>query len=83
MVKALMSIKTWKFQPLQMAIIELLERKGSLTDIELLETLKSSSLYKDLSFNELNKALMRMEIGGLISVSPLAKGRRLVQLNKK
>jgi hypothetical protein len=66
-----------------MAIIELLERKGSLTDIELLETLKSSSLYKDLSFNELNKALMRMEIGGLISVSPLAKGRRLVQLNKK
>jgi hypothetical protein len=83
MVKALMSIKTWKFQPLQIAIIELLERKGSLTDIELLETLKSSSLYKDLSFNELNKALMRMEIGGLISVSPLAKGRRLVQLNKK
>jgi hypothetical protein len=66
-----------------MAIIELLERKGSLTDIELLETLKSSSLYKDLSFNELNKALMRMEIGGLISVSPSAKGRRLVQLNKK
>jgi len=78
-----MSVKTWKFQPLQMAIIEFLEKKGSLTDIDLLEALKSSSLYKDLSFNELNKVLMRMEIGGLISVSSLTKGRRLVQLNKK
>jgi len=78
-----MSVKTWKFQPLQMVIIEFLEKKGSLTDIELLEALKFSSLYKDLSFNELNKVLMRMEIGGLIFVSPLTKGRRLVQLNKK
>jgi len=83
MVDIIMSVKTWKFQPLQMVIIEFLEKKGSLTDIELLEALKFSSLYKDLSFNELNKVLMRMEIGGLIFVSPLTKGRRLVQLNKK
>jgi transcription initiation factor IIE alpha subunit len=64
-----------------MVIIEILERKGSLTDAELLEALKS--IYKDLSINELNKTLMRMEITGLISVSSFTKGRRLVQLTKK
>ncbi|MBS7634723.1 MAG: hypothetical protein QXR06_03315 [Candidatus Bathyarchaeia archaeon] len=75
------SIKTWRIQPLHMVIIEILEKKGSLTDAELLEALKS--VYKDLSINELNKTLMRMEITGLISVSSLTKGRRLVQLIKK
>jgi transcription initiation factor IIE alpha subunit len=64
-----------------MVIVEILEKKGSLTDVELLEALKS--IYKDLSINELNKTLMRMEITGLISVSSLTKGRRLVQLTKK
>lgn len=75
------SIKTWKIQPLHIAIIEILEKKGSLTDAELLEALKT--IYKDLSINELNKTLMRMEISGLISVSSLTKGRRLVHLIKK
>lgn len=79
-----MSVKAWKVQPLPVAIIEALEKKGSLSDVELLEMLKSSSAYKDLSFNELNKVLMRMEIAGLIFVSSLTKGRRLIQLaNKK
>ncbi|MCX8170800.1 MAG: hypothetical protein N3E47_02330 [Candidatus Bathyarchaeota archaeon] len=76
-------MKTWKVQPLPVAIIEVLEKKGSLSDVELLETLKSSSAYKDLSFNELNKVLMRMEIAGIILVSSLTKGRRLVQLAGK
>ncbi|MEM2513316.1 MAG: hypothetical protein QXU81_03230 [Candidatus Bathyarchaeia archaeon] len=78
-----MAVKTWKVQPLHMVVIEILEKKGSLTDAELHETQKSTSAYKDLSFDELNKVLMRMEIAGLISVSSLTKGRRLVQLTKK
>ncbi len=78
-----MVTKTWKVQPLHLVIFEILEKKGSLTDAELLEALKSSTLYRDLNFNEVNKALMRMEISGLITVSSLTKGRRLVQLTKK
>lgn len=77
------ALKTWKVQPLHMAIVEVLERKGSLADVDLLEALKSTSQFRDLSFNELNKALMRMEIAGLISVSSFIKGRRLIQLSKK
>ncbi|MBS7606720.1 MAG: hypothetical protein QW502_00460 [Candidatus Bathyarchaeia archaeon] len=78
-----MATRTWKIQPLHMAIVEILEKKGSLTDVDLLEALKSVSQFKDLSFNELNKTLMRMEIAGLILVSSFTKGRRLVQLSKK
>lgn len=77
------AVKTWKVQPLHMAIVEVLERKSSLTDVDLLEVLKSTSQFKDLSFNEMNKALMKMEIAGLISVSSFVKGRRLIQLSKK
>ncbi|MEM2669734.1 MAG: hypothetical protein QW188_06855 [Candidatus Bathyarchaeia archaeon] len=76
----MMAAKTWKAQPLHIAVIEVLERKGSLSDVELLEALKSSSAYKDLNFNELNKVLMKMEIAGIILVSSLTKGRRLIQL---
>lgn len=75
--------KTWKPQSLQTVIIEILEKKGSLTDVDLLESLRAASQFKDLSFNELNKILMRMEIAGLIYVSSFTKGRRLVQLPKK
>lgn len=78
-----MAAKTWKAQPLHLAILDILEKKGSITDAELLETLKNTSSYRDLSFNELNRALMRMEISGLILVSSLTRGKRLIQLVKK
>lgn len=78
-----MVAKAWKAQPLHLAILDILERRGSITDAELLESLKNTSNYKDLSFNELNKALIKMEIAGIISVSSLTKGKRLVQLVKK
>ncbi|MEM1550566.1 MAG: hypothetical protein QXR13_01365 [Candidatus Bathyarchaeia archaeon] len=78
-----MVVKVWRSQPLPMAILEILEKKGSLTDIEILEALRSISSYRDVSFNELNKALIKMEIAGLILVSSLTKGKRLVQLVRK
>lgn len=78
-----MVAKTWRAQPLHLAILDILEKKGSITDAELLETLKNTSSYRDLSFNELNRALMRMEISGLILVLSLTRGKRLVQLVRK
>ncbi|MEM2110760.1 MAG: hypothetical protein QXX08_02655 [Candidatus Bathyarchaeia archaeon] len=76
-----MSTKTWKVQPLYAIVSEILDKKGSLNDMELFESLKV--FYKDIGFDEFNKTLMRMELSGLISVSSLTKGRRLVQLVKR
>jgi len=36
--------------------------------------------YGDLSFRELNKALLRLEVQGLVRVTRLMKGKRRVEL---
>ncbi len=76
-----MSIRTWRVQPLYTIIAEILDKKGSMTDTDLLKALQA--VYKDISFNDLNKTLMRMEIAGKIHVSMLMKGKRLVELRKR
>jgi len=76
-----MSAKTWRPQLLHLKIIEVLERRGSLTDAELYNLLKE--FYEDLSFSELNKALMDMEITGHVRVSTLTKGRKRIELVRR
>jgi transcription initiation factor IIE alpha subunit len=76
-----MSVKTWKVQPVHLIVVEILENKGSLADTELFEALKA--FYKEIGFDDLNRTLMKMEVTNLISVSSLAKGKRLVQLMKR
>jgi hypothetical protein len=73
-----MSIKTWKPHPLYTTIVEILERKGPLTDVELYDLVKDR--YEGIGFGNLNKTLMRMEIEGKIYVSALTKGKRRVEL---
>jgi len=58
--------------------MEILERKGPLTDVELYDLLKDS--YEGIGFGNLNKTLMTMEIEGKIYVSALTKGKRRVEL---
>lgn len=62
-------------------MIEILEKKGPLTDVELYDLVKES--YEGIGFGDLNKALMRMEIEGKIQVSTLTKGKRRVELIKR
>jgi len=63
-----------------MAIVEILEKKGPLTDLELFDALKES--YGDIGFGDVNKTLMDMEIKGKIYVSTLARGKKRVELVK-
>ncbi len=76
-----MAVKIWKPQPLSTVIVELLQRKGSTTDSELYDMVRE--VYGDVGFNVLNRELMRLEIGGLIRVSALARGKRRVEFVKK
>jgi hypothetical protein len=74
-------MSTWKIHPVYLTIIEILQEKGSTTDKELLEMLKA--FYKEIGQDDLNRNLMTMEIAGLIYVSSLSRGRRLIQLREK
>jgi hypothetical protein len=73
-----MSIKTWKSHPLFTTIVEILKRKGPLTDVELYDLLKET--YGDVGFGNLNKTLMKMEIEGKVYVSAFTKGKRRIEL---
>jgi len=76
-----MAVKTWKPHPLDLTIIEVLEKKGPMTDAELLDLLKET--HGDLGFGVLNQTLMRMEVAGKVYVSSLTRGKRRVELVKR
>ena len=73
-----MSTKTWKPHPLYTTIVETLEKKGPLTDVELYDLIKEP--HGEAGFGDLNKTLMRLEIQGKVYVSTFTKGKRRVEL---
>jgi len=73
-----LSTKTWKPYPLYTTIMEIMERKGPLTDVELYDLFKET--HGEVGFGDLNKTLMRLEIQGKVYVSTLTKGKRRVEL---
>ena len=68
----------WGPRPLQQFVLEVVGRKGPLTDDELLRELNNAK--EDLSFRELNRILLKLEITGLIRVSRQMKGKRRVEI---
>ncbi len=70
--------KIWSPRPMSLSIVEVLEKKGPVTDIVLLKELKSN--FGEVSFRELNRDLMKLELAGILRVSRLTKGKRQVEL---
>ena len=69
----------WDVYPLRIALMEALTKKqGVSTDVELYDVLKKT--YDDLSYRALNRALMKLEVEGMIHVSSLTKTKRRVEL---
>jgi hypothetical protein len=60
--------------------VEILKRKGPLTDVELFELIKGS--HGEAGFGDLNKTLMQLEIRGKVYVSTSTKGKRRVELTE-
>jgi Fe2+ or Zn2+ uptake regulation protein len=76
-----MAIKTWKPHPLDLTIVEILEKKGAMTDEELFDMLKETQ--EQLGFGTVNQMLLKLEVQGKIYVSSLSKGKRRVELMKR
>jgi Fe2+ or Zn2+ uptake regulation protein len=68
----------WGPRPLQLSVLEIISRKGPLTDDELLREMKSGK--ENISFRELNSILLKLEVNGLVHVSRQMKGKRRVEL---
>ena len=74
-------VRTWHPYPLDLIVVEVLEKKGAMTDEELFDVLRETR--EDLGFGALNKTLMKMEVHGKVYVSSLTKGKRRVELVKR
>jgi DNA-binding PadR family transcriptional regulator len=73
--------KVWSPRPLSLDIVEYLEKKGPISDIDLQKEMKTS--FGDVSFREINKNLMKLELAGILRVTRLMKGKRQVELTGK
>jgi len=63
---------------MSLALLEVLEKKGSMSDVDLYKEVMS--IFGEVSFRELNRELMKLELAGIPWVSRLTKGKRLVEL---
>jgi DNA-binding PadR family transcriptional regulator len=70
--------RVWGPKPLQLSVLDVISRKGPLTDDELLREIRNGK--EDLSYRELNSILMKLEVNGMVRVSRQMKGKRRVEL---
>jgi DNA-binding PadR family transcriptional regulator len=70
--------KVWGPRPLQLLVLDVIGRKGPMTDDELLREIRNGK--EDLSFREMNRILMKLEVTGIVRVSRQMKGKRRVEL---
>ena len=72
----------WRPEPVELIIVDTLRRKaGSAKDRELFEAVKK--VVKDLSYRDFNRALMRLELNGIVNISTIKKTIKNVVLIEK
>jgi hypothetical protein len=71
-------VKTWKTHPAHYFLLEMLKKKGAMTDMELFEILNEE--FKDLGFKDFNELLMRLEVSGRIRTASVVRGKRRIEL---
>jgi len=71
-------IKTWKTRPAYFAMLEVLTKKGDLTDDELYAQMKEE--FDDLGYKDFNDLLLQLEVSGKIRTSSMARGKRRIEL---
>ncbi len=70
--------KIWKTRPTNFVLLEILGKKGDLTDDELFNQL--SSEYEDLGIKDFNDILLSLEVSGKIRTSGMSRGKRRVEI---
>ena len=73
-----MPVKTWKTRPPYSVLLEVLTKKGDMTDDDLFDALKEQ--FEDLGYKDFNELLMRLEVSGKVRTSSMARGKRRIEL---
>jgi len=75
-----MPSKVWRSEKIDLIIMDFLKKHGTMKERELLRAI--SQLIKGLSYEEFLKALMRLELRGLVRVTYHKKTMKLISLAK-
>ncbi len=70
-------IKTWKTRPAYFVLLEVLGKKGDMTDDDLFSQLKGE--FEDLGFKDFNELLLNLEVSGKIRTSGMSRGKRRIE----
>jgi hypothetical protein len=71
-------MRTWKTRPPYYALLEILKKKGDMTDDDLFGQLKDE--FEDLGFKDFNDIMLKLEVSGKIRTSSMARGKRRIEL---
>ncbi len=72
------TVKTWKTRPTHFVLLEILTKKGDMTDDDLFDALKDQ--LDDIGYGDFNELLMRLEVAGKIRTTSMARGKRRIEL---
>jgi hypothetical protein len=74
----MVQMKTWKTRPAYFVVLEILKKKGDMTDDDLFDQLKHE--FEDLGFKDFNDLLLKLEVSGKTRTSSMARGKRRIEL---
>lgn len=72
------AVKIWKTRPAYFVVLDILSKKGDMTDDDLFEQLKEE--FEDLGYKDFNKILLRLEVSGKIRSTSMSRGKRRIEL---
>jgi hypothetical protein len=75
-----MPVKTWKTRPSYFVLLEILNKKGDMTDEALFGHLRAE--FEDLGYKDFNDLLLRLEVSGKIRTTSMSRGKRRVELTQ-
>jgi hypothetical protein len=73
-----MPVKTWKTRPAYFVLLEILTKKGDMTDDDLFNQLKEE--FEDLGYKDFNDILLRLEVTSKIRTTSMSRGKRRIEL---
>ncbi len=71
-------IKVWKTRPDYFFALEILKKKGDMSDDDLFGQIKGE--FEDLGYKDFNQMLLNLEVSGKVRTSSMARGKRRVEL---
>jgi hypothetical protein len=72
------AVKTWKTRPAYSVVLEILTKKGDMTDDDLFDALRGE--FEDLGYKDFNDILLMLEVSGRIRTSSMSRGKRHIEL---